>query len=110
MPDLRHAHGAEWQLLQVCQLREHQRLLLNHIPGGGSEFYPWLVSCKEPSPRVLSPCVQYLRTCLMFCSHSFRTEMLVRSWSCSYDIRPNWTGIVFASEKETRQDGIAVTV
>jgi hypothetical protein len=27
VPELRHAHGAQWKLLQVCQLREHKRLL-----------------------------------------------------------------------------------
>jgi hypothetical protein len=28
VPELRHALGAQWKLLQVCQLREHKRLLL----------------------------------------------------------------------------------
>jgi hypothetical protein len=28
VPELQHAHGAQWKLLQVCQLREHKRLLL----------------------------------------------------------------------------------
>lgn len=34
MSYLRHAHGSEWKLLQMRQLRKHERLLMGELRNG----------------------------------------------------------------------------
>src|SRR2546426_10213085 len=53
----------------------------------------------------MSPRVRNLWKCLRFCTHYFRTGMLVRSSSCSYHIRPNCTGMVSPQRRTSRFSG-----